>query len=463
VSLEVPLAVNLRRRAEGEVATRSVSVAQTLSFSLMEQLESGSADVDLSDPATLRKLDDMVDGIDQRVGGRVIVVDRNGLVAADSQFDDTIGQVYLSPQRPEIEQALSTNAPFTDARFSDELGIDIMATAVPLNPTDAPPGRPAPVLGALRITQPMDEVSASVRRITLGLVAIGAAGLLAGLVIAFALALSFSRPLTQLTAAARRLGSGELETRAGDVGGATEMRELAGSFDDMAERLQSTVLAQREFVANASHQLRTPLTGMKLRLENAMAATDDEAVRRQLEAADKEVDRLADIVERLLVMARRIEREGSGEVDVAEAVAAALERWKERAERAGASIETIGGSAIAVFDRADLDQILDNLLDNAIAYAPGPIVVETGRSEGRVRVAVEDRGAGIPAEERPRVTERFYRGQGVGPAGSGLGLAIVKELAEKWGGSIVITTPPEGGTRVEIRLNTAQPRELTSP
>jgi signal transduction histidine kinase len=79
-----------------------------------------------------------------------------------------------------------------------------------------------------------------------------------------------------------------------------------------------------------------------------------------------------------------------------------------------------------------------------------------------VWLAVEDRGRGIPAEDRDRVMERFYRGRGVEPAGSGLGLAIVKELAEKWGGSVVITTPPDGGTRVEIRLNTAERRDLTS-
>lgn len=459
VSLEVPLAVNLQRRAESEVATRSVSVAQTLAFSLMETIEPGDVGPGgLNERAVRQEVDDLVDRFDEQIGGRVIVVDANGAIVADSQFDDTTGEIYLSPERPEIAQALETNAPYTDARFSDTAQLDIMATAVPLNPIDDT----STVLGAVRITQPMATVSANVRRITLGLVAIGVAGLLAGLVIAFALALSFSRPLTHLTAAARRLGSGELETRAGKVGGATEIVELAGSFDDMAERLESTVTAQREFVSNASHQLRTPLTGMKLRLESAIAATGDETVRRQLEAADKEVDRLAEIVERLLVMARRIEREGSGEVDIGEAVSAALERWNERAGRAGASIETIGGPVIAVFDRADLDQILDNLLHNAISYAPGPIVVETGQAEGRVWVAVEDRGPGIPPEERGRVTERFYRGKGVGLAGSGLGLAIVKELAEKWGGTVLIATPPEGGTRIEIRLNAAQRRDLTS-
>jgi signal transduction histidine kinase len=91
------------------------------------------------------------------------------------------------------------------------------------------------------------------------------------------------------------------------VSGAREVEELGQSFDEMADRLERSVHAQREFVANASHQLRTPLTAMKLRLEGAIAEAPDEAVRQRLEAADLEVDRLSGIVDRLLVMAREIE------------------------------------------------------------------------------------------------------------------------------------------------------------
>jgi len=110
----------------------------------------------------------------------------------------------------------------------------------------------------------------------------------------------------------------------------------------MADRLEATVKAQREFVANASHQLRTPLTGIKLRIEAAMAGAPSEEVRRQLEAADTEVDRLAGIVNRLLVMARRIEEGGPSEIDLDEAVHRALERWGERASRQGATLTAKG-------------------------------------------------------------------------------------------------------------------------
>ena len=111
-----------------------------------------------------------------------------------------------------------------------------------------------------------------------------------------------------------------------------------------------------------------------------------------------------------------------------------------------------GDGATAQAEPGDVDQILDNLLDNAIAYAPGPVVVRVERNDRRIVLAVEDRGPGIPAEERARVTERFYRGRGAPPGGSGLGLAIVRELAERWGGGVEVLEAPGGGTRVEVSL-----------
>jgi two-component system, OmpR family, sensor kinase len=310
-------------------------------------------------------------------------------------------------------------------------------------------------VGVVRYTKGVGDVQSGVRRAIAGAIAIGFAALLAGLVVAFALADSLSRPLTRLAAAARRLGGGDLNARVDRAEGATEITELGRSFDDMADRLQATVTAQREFVANASHQLRTPLTGMKLRLESAIDASNDDETKRQLEAADREVDRLAGIVERLLVMARRIEEGAAAEVDVDAALARAVERWRERADRAGSSVSSEGRAGIAVGVENDLDQILDNLIDNALSYAPGAVRLVGAADDGQVVLAIEDDGPGIAPEEAPRVTERFYRGKGAPPGGSGLGLAIVRELAEKDGGSIEVGRSSTGGTRIEIRLPAA--------
>jgi two-component system sensor histidine kinase QseC len=191
---------------------------------------------------------------------------------------------------------------------------------------------------------------------------------------------------------------------------------------------------------------------MKLRLESAMAETGDEDLHRQLEAADREVDRLSEIVDRLLEMSRAIEEGEPTHVDVDEAVARALARWDERARQLETTLTANSDGGTGQGNPSDLDQILDNLLDNAITYAPGEISVESGQQDGHVFVAVQDRGPGIPTDELARVTERFYRGRRAPAGGSGLGLAIARDLAEKWGGTLAVTRREGGGTRVEVSL-----------
>jgi signal transduction histidine kinase len=435
IALGVPLAVNLQQRERLELETQVLIQGQGIASAIgSENLQPRNAD----------RLRQIVARAADQVAGRIIVVDADGILVADTQGPDYLGNLYATAARPEIVAALEGRTQ-TVTRYSSDLGIDLLATAVPIQDE----GR---TVGAVRITKTMAEVRAETRRATVGLVAVGLAALAAGLVLAWALAGSFSRPLRRLADTSERLGSGDLSARAEDVQGAEEIEQLGRAFDEMADRLERTVRAQREFVANASHQLRTPLTGMKLRLESAVEQTDDPDLRQQLETADREADRLSDIVDRLLVMARQIEEGQATRVDVGDAVARAVTRWEERATRLGASLLARGEGGDALGNPADLDQILDNLLDNAIAYAPGRIVLETARVDGRLVLAVQDHGPGISEAEREHVTDRFYRGRGAPAGGSGLGLAIARELAEKWGGTLQVLDAAGGGTRVEVRL-----------
>ena len=386
----------------------------------------------------------------QQVGGRVIVVDGKGTLVADSEGPEEVGSSFATPGRPEIGSALA-GTPNTQIRDSADLGHDIIATAVPIQ-------QEGEIVGAVRITKNVQQVNDNVRNVTLGLISIGIAGLAAGLLLAFGLAGSLSRPLTRLARTAKELGEGDLSARAGDVRGPREVEELGRSFDEMAQRVERSVQAQREFVANASHQLRTPLTAMKLQIEGAVADATDDEVRERLLAADREVDRLSEIVDRLLVMAREVEEGASARVDVEDAARRAVARWTERAEKRHSSLEVRGDGGSARADPTDLDQIFDNLIDNATSYAPGEVIVETAPSNGRVIVAVRDRGDGIQPEEIARVTERFYRGREAPSGGSGLGLAIARQLAEKWGGTLTVRSTPGQGTRVEVAL---EPSSMT--
>ena len=440
LALGIPLAINLQQRATNQLETDT----------LVNALRVASAiGVESLAPERYDRLHEVVTQAAEQLGARVLVVDANGIVVDDSDGPGTIGDRYATPLRPEIVNALNGVAD-SRIRHSTTLGTDLMAVAVPIQDEGL-------LAGAVRITQPMGNVRSDTRQAWYGLAAVGFVALGAGLLLAFALAGSLSRPLRKLAGAAQELGEGDLTVRAEDVGGADEIEQLGRSFDDMAERLELTVHAQREFVANASHQLRTPLTGIKLRLESAIEAAPSDDLRRQLEAADREVDRLAEIVDRLLVMAKQIEEGQPTRVDVGEAVTRAVGRWEERASRLGATLLARGEGGTAEGNPADLDQIIDNLLDNAIAYAPGEITLESGRTDGRAFVAVQDRGPGLPAEDIERVTQRFYRGRGAPSGGSGLGLAIARQLAEKWGGSLAIRNVAEGGLRIEVRLRPITP------
>ncbi len=436
--LEVPLAINLQRRVLSEVRSSAEASALLVAANI------GSART--AHPPILQRY--VTRHFPDQENGRVIVIDPDGVLIADSTGSQNLGQNYATPRRPELMRVLQTPEATSEIRHSDTLGQDLLVAAAPIIDETT-------LYGAVRVSQLMGDVQERGRRVIAGLVIIGLGALFAGLIVAFVLAGSFSRPLRKLAAVAKRLGGGDLTARAETIEGASEIVQLARSFDDMADRVEATVKAQREFVSNASHQLRTPLTGMKLRIEAAMAGGPSEEVRRQLEAADTEVDRLAGIVNRLLVMARRIEEGGPSEIDLDEAVHRALERWRERAARQGATLTTTGEGGRALGESADLDQILDNLIDNAVAYAPGPVKIETGRADGRAFLAVEDVGPGIAPDERHRVTDRFFRGRTAPKGGTGLGLAIVRDLAEKWGGTVVVGPADGGGTRIEVRLNAA--------
>jgi signal transduction histidine kinase len=179
-------------------------------------------------------------------------------------------------------------------------------------------------------------------------------------------------------------------------------------------------------------------------------------VRTQLRAADREVDRLAQIIERLLTMASQIEEGRTTQADLGDAVDRAVLRWEERAARASSTLSgsTDGDSLSVEADPDDVDQVLDVLIDNALTYAPGPVELSASAHRDRAVVSVADRGPGIPADEVAMVTERFFRGRGASPGGSGLGLAIARELAERWAGSLDVRADA-GGTRVDVWFRAA--------
>ena len=188
----------------------------------------------------------------------------------------------------------------------------------------------------------------------------------------------------------------------------------------MTERLGRLLRSQGEFVADASHQLRTPLTGLRLRIEEAQAAPSTEAAAIELEAATDELDRLSQTIDELLLLSRAGERDVPGEeIDLGAVAASAIERWSPIAAQKQIGLTARSDHARPVFcARVDIDRALDALIENALAYSPSETVVEVA-ADGR-RIEVRDRGPGLLPDEGEAVFERFHRGSAAreGPAGT---------------------------------------------
>lgn len=427
ISLALPLGATLERRAQTALENRNLLRATALAQRLSEwNLATDGL------PVTER----LVDGAAARYGGRVIVVDRSGMLVADSGGARR-GSPYATPGRPEIIRALEGRA-WSDVRFSADLGFDIMATAVPIVEEVEGTGD-IEVLGAIRLTQTLQESRAAVRRTLLGLAGLGATSLAVALALAWLLADSLARPLRALAATASRFGGGDLGARAGDVGTTTEVAAVAASFDGMARRVERVVRAQREFVADASHQIRTPLTGIKLQLEEARTTVEDGAARDAIRAAEREVDRLTEIVGRLLTRAGGDGAPVGATVDLRVTADRARARWADRVGRAGRTIGAEGPTTRVAAAAAELDELADTLIDNALRHGRGRIDLLIDVHDGAGRLRVTDRGAGIRDEDVERLLRRYERGPDAGPGGTGLGLAIARALVEGAGGTFSIT------------------------
>ena len=439
VSFGVPLALSLSARVNAEVRTQAQAQADLVAATAG----------DLLTPARQRALATLAHTAGSSVGGRVLIVDRNGRVLVDSAGPTELGASYLS--RPEIRTALSGRQVQVQ-RASRTLGQEILATAVPIIHN----GRTA---GAVRVTQPIASVHQSVVRAVLAIALIGLVVLALGLVAASLLAGQIGRPLRRLEVVARRVASGGLSARATEEG-STEQRSLSRSFNDMTDRIVRLLSAQRDFVADASHQLRTPLTGLRLRLEEAKALTAGSEASAEIQAAIAEVDRLSHTVDELLLVSRAGERPLSGTtVSLSDLVTEAIARWRAQASARGISLiaarESDPGHAWAA--RADLERALDALLENAILYSPSGSTVAVATRAGRIEV--RDRGPGIPRSERELVFERFRRGSTglAGADGHGLGLPIARELVREWGGEITLEDRDGGGTRAVLAIGTTDP------
>ncbi|MCU1449091.1 MAG: two-component system sensor kinase, partial [Acidimicrobiales bacterium] len=381
VALEVPLALSLARRERDVRATAAQRDAAALAALSDEAVEHPEGHNLVALTARYTDHTDM----------NVVIVDASGRPLAVAPTDgDEVEPSYSN----EVSAALAGRP--ASGRHHDDGGTRrFVATPI---------GSATAIHGAVLITYPAAPIEGRVHRMWAGLAALGALVLLIAGVLGVVVARSVTRPLSRLQQTAAALGRGDLDARSGERVGPPELQALSQTFDDMAGRLAGLVDAQRRFVADASHQLRSPLTALRLRLEGMDA--DDPRNRRDLEAALREVHRLSRLVDGLLALARvegsRVDRQA---VDVAEVADERRTAWGPLAEERGVALEVCVESERPVMAMAvpgSLDQVLDNLLANALDVSPtGTAVTITVRhTSAGVELQVADQGPGMAVDDR---------------------------------------------------------------
>nr|WP_241732436.1 ATP-binding protein [Galbitalea soli] len=444
---DIPLSTYLRQSEQDRITTSLERDAFLLAGRGEQALESGTT----GDYAAITT---MARTYQKSGGARVIITDADGTAIFSGDADDTVvGSSYKS--RPEIATAL-TGQIATGTRYSHTLAQSLLYVAVPvLSGTN--------VYGAVRLTYPESVVANAVNsQLQLLVVAALTSVLLAGIV-GYLLSTTITQSLGRLRSVTERIADGSLGDRADTAKGAGELRSLARSFNSMTDRLHTLIDQQRAFAADASHQLRTPLTALRLRLERAeeLASVDPAGSAERLAAAQTEVDRLSDIIEGLLRLSRAEAADIPTEVvDVAAVARERVEEWSALAQDSGVRMSYRGpdrAPALAVPTAAQ--QIIDNYIDNALSVSPeGSLLEVVVTEEGRtVTVAVRDEGPGMRDEELARAFDRFWRAAGQqGDGGSGLGLAIVAQLAAASGGSVALARRESGGTEARVTLPAAR-------
>lgn len=312
------------------------------------------------------------------------------------------------------------------------------------------------IVGAVRISFPSQPLTTRLWQIWGFRAALAVAVLIVAAGLGIWLARRLTRPLRQLNDMASRLRDGDLTARAAETG-PPETRTLASTLNTATETIDTLVGSQRKFIGDASHQLRTPLTALRLSLDNIADTVADPYVREDVDRATAEVVRMNHLVNGLLALARAESAVVAAEpVVLADVVADRFDAWRAAADDRGVTLSAELAPDLRVLSgHGHLEQVLDNVLSNALEVSPdgGMITARGRRQEDRIVVEVLDRGPGLPAPDRLRAFDRFWRGPGLtGRSGSGLGLAIVKQLVTDDGGTVTLDDAPGGGLCVRISL-----------
>ncbi|MDD5093246.1 MAG: ATP-binding protein [Dehalococcoidia bacterium] len=382
---------------------------------------------------------------------RIRILDANGLVLVDSRQEQE--SIDLSDESL-VARALQGET----ASRTDKSGPDMMNLALPVMID----GR---LVGIVYLSQPLSDVNAVLHDLRTRLAIAAGIALALSAIVALLLSRAISSPVRRMTRAARAVAGGDLDQQV-SVGSKDELGELGQAFNDMTARLKASRQQQIDFVADVSHESRTPLTSIKGMVETLRdgAAEEPEVRDRFLKTIEEETDRLIRLVNDLLLLSQADSTaltlccEAS---DIRELAGKVIDRMTPQArdKKLILKLESSSDLPLVRIDPDRIEQVLVNLIDNAIKYSifGGTVTMKLARSQdGRVLVSVCDEGIGISAQDLPHIGERFYRtdkARSRAMGGTGLGLAIARALVKAHGSELVIESTLAQGTTVSFTLS----------
>ena len=328
--------------------------------------------------------------------------------------------------------------------------------------------------GQLLVGRPLAREFDFIRRLALQLSLTGLGCILLGLVAAWALAHRLAQPLVQMADTAQRVTSRNLDERVTVGSTPRELVQLGQAFNAMLEGLKAAFSRQARFTADASHELRTPVSVVLSQAEHTLARDrTPEEYRGALDTCLRAARRMRTLIDDLLVLARadagrlELRRDALDLADVARGTVELLQPWSEKQ---GVRLDLRAEATPLTGDAVRLGQVISNLVTNAVQHSPqGSLVtIETKKDQSTAVLIVSDQGTGISADDQPRLFDRFFRvdrarthAEGTG---TGLGLSLVSEIVAAHGGTIGVRSAPEEGTTMTVRLPTASsvPAEIDS-
>ena len=402
--------------------------------------------------ADLEGLDEMLHAAAADEGGRILLIDKEGKI----QYDTLSLLEGTRTQAPEAIAVLTGQEvrAFGVHALADSADYAALCAA-PMVSVEGP-------IGAVLLSTPVDELRQAILAVEAQLMTVFIAVAAAALIAAFVFAISLTAPIKAMTSAIRRMGKGDLSARV-KVHASGELKELADSYNAMAEKIENFDQSRSQFVQNASHELKTPLATMKLLLENLIYQPDMPAELRAefMQDMNHEIDRLSGIITDLLTLTKMDSEETAikhEKFDFTELCIGAVHALQPAAEKNRLTLTMdVAKDVTLQGDESKLGQVIYNLIDNAIKYTPeGGSVFVTMKTDGRNAVfAVRDTGVGIPEEDAKHIFDRFYRvdkARSRETGGTGLGLSIVRQMVQLHRGEIKVDSVFGKGSTFTVTL-----------